>query len=158
MAPYGCFHTTTGVRFAFIEGDAHIAKRPTVVVTSTSTSSDLLALFGEDYSKIEVGDELLAINGLSFVEWFDQNKFEIWFWCQCFWWTAQSLGYLTMIYGAISRLPSEDFITFQFKSRANPETIYTVTVPYVSGRDEDCWDLGSKLYKSLTGENSSWNT
>ncbi|KAH9250743.1 hypothetical protein BASA81_011459 [Batrachochytrium salamandrivorans] len=152
MAPYGCFHTTTGVRFAFIEGDANIAKRPTVVVTCTSTSSDLLALFGEDYSKIEVGDELLAINGLSFVEWFDQNKFEYGFGANVFGGQRNIIGYLTMIYGAISRLPSEDFITFQFKSRTNPETIYTVTVPYVSGRDEDCWDLGSKLYKSLTGE------
>ncbi|KAH9272634.1 hypothetical protein BASA83_005139 [Batrachochytrium salamandrivorans] len=152
MAPYGCFHTTTGVRFAFIEGDANIAKRPTVVVTCTSTSSDLLALFGKDYSKIEVGDELLAINGLSFVEWFDQNKFKYGFGANVFGGQRNILGYLTMIYGSISRLPSEDFINFRFKSRANPEIIYTVTVPYVSIRDEDCWNLGSKLYKSITGE------
>ncbi|KAH6577698.1 hypothetical protein BASA60_003895 [Batrachochytrium salamandrivorans] len=50
IAPYGCFHATTGVTFTFIEGDPDITKKPTVVVTSTSTSSDLLALFGEDYS------------------------------------------------------------------------------------------------------------
>ncbi|KAH6597451.1 hypothetical protein BASA50_004368 [Batrachochytrium salamandrivorans] len=30
-----------------------------------------------------------------------------------------------------------------------PQTSYTVNVPYVSGHDEDCWNLGSKLYKSL---------
>ncbi|KAH9268103.1 hypothetical protein BASA83_009492 [Batrachochytrium salamandrivorans] len=40
-------------------------------------------------------------------------------------------------------------ITFQFKSRANPQNSYTVTVPYVSGCNQDCWELGSKLYKSL---------
>ncbi|KAH6573469.1 hypothetical protein BASA60_006017 [Batrachochytrium salamandrivorans] len=48
-----------------------------------------------------------------------------------------------------NRLPSEDFINFQFKSHANPDIIYTVNVPYVSGRNEECWNLGSKLYKSL---------
>ncbi|KAH6584944.1 hypothetical protein BASA61_007165 [Batrachochytrium salamandrivorans] len=33
-----------------------------------------------------------------------------------------------------------------------PQTSYTVNVPYVSGHDEDCWSLGSNLYKSLTGK------
>ncbi|KAH6567255.1 hypothetical protein BASA60_009119 [Batrachochytrium salamandrivorans] len=36
-----------------------------------------------------------------------------------------------------------------FKSHANPEIIYTVNVPYVSIHDDECWNLGSKLYKSL---------
>ncbi|KAH9257449.1 hypothetical protein BASA81_004375 [Batrachochytrium salamandrivorans] len=36
VAPYGCFYAATGVRFAFIEGDADIINKPTVVVTSTS--------------------------------------------------------------------------------------------------------------------------
>ncbi|KAH9264484.1 hypothetical protein BASA83_012016 [Batrachochytrium salamandrivorans] len=51
-----------------------------------------------------------------------------------------ALDYLTTIYGAINRLPSEDFINFQFKSHANPDIIYTVNVPYVSGRNEKCWE------------------
>ncbi|KAH6585673.1 hypothetical protein BASA50_001007 [Batrachochytrium salamandrivorans] len=91
IAPYGCFHATTGVTFTFIEGDPDITKKP----------------------------------------------------------TRAALEYLTTIYGKINRLPSDDSINFQFKSRANPEIIYTVNVPYVSGRNEDCWELGSKLYKSL---------
>ncbi|KAH9246935.1 hypothetical protein BASA81_015479 [Batrachochytrium salamandrivorans] len=75
-APYGCFYATTEVEFSFIEGDADIINKPTVVVVSTAESSELLALFGEDYSKIQAGDELLAINGLSFIDWFKQNKFK----------------------------------------------------------------------------------
>ncbi|KAH9273995.1 hypothetical protein BASA83_003630 [Batrachochytrium salamandrivorans] len=149
MAPYGCFHATTGVTFTFIEGDPDITKKPTVVVTSTSTSSDLLFLFGEDYSKIQVGDELLAINGLSFFDWFQQNQFISGGGANVFGGQRAALDYLTTIYGKFNRLPSDDSINFQFKSRANPEIIYTVNVPYVSGHDEDCWDLGSKLYKSL---------
>ncbi|KAH9247515.1 hypothetical protein BASA81_014900 [Batrachochytrium salamandrivorans] len=46
MAPYSCFYSTTGVRFSFIEGDADIAKNPTVVVTSTSTNPEVRSLFG----------------------------------------------------------------------------------------------------------------
>ncbi|KAH9246938.1 hypothetical protein BASA81_015482 [Batrachochytrium salamandrivorans] len=45
MAPYDRFHTTTEVEFAFIEGSADIANKPTVVVTSTSTSFKLRPLF-----------------------------------------------------------------------------------------------------------------
>ncbi|KAH6588478.1 hypothetical protein BASA50_010704 [Batrachochytrium salamandrivorans] len=149
MAPYGCFYATTEVEFTFIEGDVDITKKPTVVVTSTAKSSELLALFGEDYSNIQAGDELLAINGLSFVKWFEQNQFISGGGANDFGGQRTALEYLTTIYGKINRLPSDDSINFQFKSRANPETIYTVNVPYVSGRNEKCWKLGSKLYKSL---------
>ncbi|KAJ1342736.1 hypothetical protein BSLG_002833 [Batrachochytrium salamandrivorans] len=149
MAPYRCFYATTSVRFTFIEGDVDIIKNPTVVVTSTSKSSKLRSLFGEDYSKIKAGDELLAVNGLSFVDWFEKNKFTSGFGANEFGGQRTALDYLTTIYGKINRLPSEDSIDFQFKSRVNPEIIYTVTVPYVSGRNEDCWNLGSNLYKSL---------
>ncbi|KAH6589351.1 hypothetical protein BASA50_010097 [Batrachochytrium salamandrivorans] len=148
-APYGCFFATTGIKFTFIEGDADIANNPTVVVTSTSKSYILLSLFGEDYSKIQAGDELLAINGLSFIEWFKQNQFKSGDGANDFGGQRTALEYLTAIYGRFNRLPSKDSITFQFKSRANPQNSYTVTVPYVSGRNQDCWELGSKLYESL---------
>ncbi|KAH9276722.1 hypothetical protein BASA83_000856 [Batrachochytrium salamandrivorans] len=61
-----------------------------------------------------------------------------------------ALKYLTAIYGEKNRLPSEDSITFKFKSRTNPQNSYTVNVPYVSIHDDECWDLGSNLYRNLT--------
>ncbi|KAH6597521.1 hypothetical protein BASA50_004438 [Batrachochytrium salamandrivorans] len=151
IAPYGCFHTTTGIRFAFMEGDADITTKPTVVVTSTSTTPLIRPLFGEDYSKIQAGDELLAIDGLSFFDWFEQNQFKSGAGANNFGGQRAGLRFLTTIYGAINRLPSKDSVDFQFKSQANPQTSYTVKVPYVSGRNEDCWSLGSNLYKNLTG-------
>ncbi|KAH6578483.1 hypothetical protein BASA61_000241 [Batrachochytrium salamandrivorans] len=99
MAPYCCFYATTEVEFTFIEGDADITKNPTVVVTSTAKHPDLLALFGEDYSKIQAGDELLAINGLSFVKWFEKNKFKYGFGANEFGGQRAALKYLTTIYG-----------------------------------------------------------
>ncbi|KAH6564435.1 hypothetical protein BASA62_007894, partial [Batrachochytrium salamandrivorans] len=120
--------------------DADIAKNPTVVVTSTAKHPDLRALFGEDYSKIKAGDELLAINGLSFVDWFEKNKFTSGAGANDFGGQRAALDYLTTIYGKFNRLPSEDFINFQFKSRDSPQNSYTVDVPYVSGRNEECWE------------------
>ncbi|KAH9254293.1 hypothetical protein BASA81_007683 [Batrachochytrium salamandrivorans] len=152
MAPYCCFYATTEVEFTFIEGDVDITTKPTVVVTSTAKHPNLLALFGEDYSKIEAGDELLAINGLSFVKWFEKNQFKYGFGANEFGGQRAALKYLTTVYGENNRLPSEDFINFQFKSRANPQTSYTVNVPYVSIHDEECWNLGSNLYKSITSK------
>ncbi|KAH9267252.1 hypothetical protein BASA84_000733, partial [Batrachochytrium salamandrivorans] len=107
--------------------------------------------FGEDYSKIQAGDELLAIDELSFVEWFEQNQFKSGAGANEFGGQRAALDYLTVIYGKFNRLPIEDSITFQFKSRTNPQNSYTVNVPYVSIHDDECWNLGSKLYKSLTG-------
>ncbi|KAH9268101.1 hypothetical protein BASA83_009490 [Batrachochytrium salamandrivorans] len=81
-----------------------------------------------DYSKIKAGDELLAINGLSFVKWFKQNQFKSGGGANDFGGQRTALDYLTTIYGKFNRLPSKDSITFQFKSRANPQNSYTVTV------------------------------
>ncbi|KAH6580974.1 hypothetical protein BASA60_002649 [Batrachochytrium salamandrivorans] len=148
MAPYSCFYATTEVEFTFIEGDVDITNKPTVVVTSTAKHPKLLALFGEDYSKIQAGDELLAINGLSFVRWFKQNKFKYGFGANDFGGQRAALKYLTTISGKINRLPSDDSINFKFKSRANPQNSHTVNVPYVSGRDEECWELGSNCTRA----------
>ncbi|KAH9268059.1 hypothetical protein BASA83_009565 [Batrachochytrium salamandrivorans] len=152
MAPYSCFYATTEVRFAFIEGDADIAKNPTVVVTSTAEHPVIRSLFGGYYYKIKVGDELLAIDGLSFVKWFEQNQFKYGFGANEFGGQRAALDYLTTISGETNRLPSEDSITFQFKSRANPHNIYTVNIPYISIHEYECWNLGSNLYKSITSK------
>ncbi|KAH6595693.1 hypothetical protein BASA50_005648 [Batrachochytrium salamandrivorans] len=151
VAPYSCFYSTTGVRFSFIEGDVDIAKNPTVVVTSTSTNPEVRSLFGKGFSKIQAGDQLLAVNGLSFVDWFEQNKFTSGGGANEFGGQRSALRFLSTRYGETNRLPSEDSITFKFKSRTNPQNSYTVKIPYVSGHDEECWGFGSNLYKNLTG-------
>ncbi|KAH9269798.1 hypothetical protein BASA83_008115 [Batrachochytrium salamandrivorans] len=59
-----------------------------------------------------------------------------------------ALDYLTTIYGKstacqVKTLSSSNSI------QSYPKNRYTVNVPYVSGHNEECWNLGSKLYKSL---------
>ncbi|KAH6562746.1 hypothetical protein BASA62_008939, partial [Batrachochytrium salamandrivorans] len=122
-----------------------------ILVTSTSTNPEVRSLFGEDFSKIQAGDQLLAVNGLSFVDWFEQNQFKSGGGANEFGGQRSALRFLSTRYGETNRLPSEDSITFQFRSRTNPQNSYTVNVPYVSGHDEECWGFGSNLYKNLTG-------
>ncbi|KAH9274541.1 hypothetical protein BASA83_003177 [Batrachochytrium salamandrivorans] len=109
IAPYGCFYVTTGVTFAFIEGDPDIANKPTL------------------------GDELQTVDGLTFAEWFKKNQFTSGGGANVFGGQRNGLRYLNTIDGEVSRLPSADSITFQFKSQADPQNSYTAKIPYVSG-------------------------
>ncbi|KAH9245848.1 hypothetical protein BASA81_016653 [Batrachochytrium salamandrivorans] len=151
MAPYSCFYATTEVGFAFIEGDADITNKPTVVVTSTAESFELLALFGRITPRSKLEMNCWQSMGCPLLR-FKQNQFTSGAGANEFGGQRAALDYLTTIYGENNRLPSEDFIKFQFKSRAIPHNSYTVNVPYVSGHDEECWDLGSNLYKSITSK------
>ncbi|KAH6578677.1 hypothetical protein BASA61_000142 [Batrachochytrium salamandrivorans] len=137
MAPYGCFYATTGCDFYF--------KHP-----------DLRPSLGR-ITPNQAGDELLAINGLSFVEWFKQNQFTSGAGANEFGGQRAALKYLTTIYGKINRLPSEDSITFQFKSRANPRT----SILSMSRMSLDAMRTVGILEANCTRAslvNSSWNT
>ncbi|KAH6561887.1 hypothetical protein BASA50_001988 [Batrachochytrium salamandrivorans] len=149
-APYRCFYATTGLTYGFIEGNADIAHKPTVVVTDITNLPQLLDLFGKDYAKIQLGDELHTINGLSFVEWFKQNQFKAGDGANDFGGQRTALDYIGTIYGAVSRFPATDSITLQFKSRTHYKRVYSVTVPYVTGHSTACWGLSSNLYQKLT--------
>ncbi|KAH6602669.1 hypothetical protein BASA61_000896 [Batrachochytrium salamandrivorans] len=144
------FPPTTLAQKEIILSNVKNALAPTVVVTSTSKHPDLLALFGEDYSKIQAGDELLAINGLSFFDWFEQNKFTSGAGANEFGGQRAALKYLTTIYGKFNRLPSEDFITFH----SNPTPTLRSSILSMSRMSLDAMrnvgNLGSKLYKSIT--------
>ncbi|KAH6583295.1 hypothetical protein BASA61_008077 [Batrachochytrium salamandrivorans] len=124
--PYRCFFATTGIAFGFIEGSADIAKKPTVVVTDITKIPKILALFGKDYSKIQLGDELHTVDGLSFVDWFKKNQFKSGAGANDFGGQRRALRYLTTVRGLVNRLPTEDFVTFQFKSRTHYKRVYTV--------------------------------
>ncbi|KAH6566174.1 hypothetical protein BASA62_006863 [Batrachochytrium salamandrivorans] len=150
IAPYSCFYATTEVEFTFIEGDADIINKPTVVVTSTSTNPEVRPLFGEGLLQDPSGDELLAVNGLSFVEWFEQNQFTSGAGANEFGGQRAGLGYLTTIYGGSNRLPSEDSITFQFKSEPISQNSYTVKIPAEqpgNNHESDTTHLSPRGYK-----------
>ncbi|XJO77300.1 hypothetical protein BDV3_001897 [Batrachochytrium dendrobatidis] len=61
-----------------------------------------------------------------------------------------ALRYIGTIYGSVDRLPTEDSISLEFKSRAHYNHKYTIAVPYVTGHSRVCWELSSTLYQKVT--------
>ncbi|KAH9275047.1 hypothetical protein BASA83_002761 [Batrachochytrium salamandrivorans] len=76
MAPYDRFIQTTEVEFAFIEGSADIINKPTVCCDFYLHIIQTPLLLPEGLLQDPSWNELLAINGLSFIDWFKQNKFK----------------------------------------------------------------------------------
>ncbi|KAL2919749.1 hypothetical protein HK105_200665 [Polyrhizophydium stewartii] len=75
--PYSCFYAATGVFFDFAEGAADIVNNPKVVVSGYSSLSGVQRLLFRQLSQINVGDELVAINGDPFATWFHNNQFQL---------------------------------------------------------------------------------
>ncbi|KAJ8329926.1 hypothetical protein O5D80_002112 [Batrachochytrium dendrobatidis] len=149
-APYRCFFATTGLTYNFIEGDKDITNKPRVVVSNIIKTPEVLALMGKEYTKIELGDELVGINGKTFVEWFKENQFKSGDGANDFGGQRTALRYIGTIYGSVDRLPTEDSISLEFKSRAHYNHKYTIAVPYVTGHSRVCWELSSTLYQKVT--------
>ncbi|KAJ1343494.1 hypothetical protein BSLG_001936 [Batrachochytrium salamandrivorans] len=68
--PYSCFLATTGVSFRTVENATSKANTTTVVVLTLTKNPQLLNLFGPNYSRMSIGDELYKVDGLPLEEWF----------------------------------------------------------------------------------------
>ncbi|KAH6586404.1 hypothetical protein BASA50_000578 [Batrachochytrium salamandrivorans] len=148
MAPYSCFYATTEVEFTFIEGDADITKNPTVVVTSTAKHPILRPSLGRitPRSKLEMnclqsmdcpllGGSSRTSSNMVLVP---MNLVD----------SALLLNILLRYMGKSTVCRVKTLSISSSNPELTPEQLYC-QCPYVSGRDEECWDLGSKLYKSL---------
>ncbi|KAK5666871.1 hypothetical protein QVD99_006503 [Batrachochytrium dendrobatidis] len=148
--PYSCFFVTIGIYFQFIDGPGNMIKNPTIVVSKPVNRgiSDLLR--DTAYNRIDVGDQLLSINDLTFYKWKKKHQNAIGGSTESH---SQRLAlrYLTSRHAALTQLPDEDSIKLKFKSRG--DIIYEVNVPYMSAYRHTCWEYSSKLYTQLTGVN-----
>ncbi|KAI8916842.1 hypothetical protein BC831DRAFT_554302 [Entophlyctis helioformis] len=146
--PHRCFSVTTGVFLEFVESD-NIETSPRVVVLRKDTRAPITNLLGADFAAITVGDELVAINGDSFLQWFHKNEFTSGVGANLYGSQRRAIYYLSLVSGANNRLPADDTITFTFKSRATGTT-YTSTINYVTNRNNACWTTTTNLYKKIT--------
>ncbi|OAJ39516.1 hypothetical protein BDEG_23355 [Batrachochytrium dendrobatidis JEL423] len=71
--PYGCINAMTGLKFRYVDADTSSSADFKVVVISATTDSNLLALLGNQFSKIAFGDELLGVDGETFDDVSCQN-------------------------------------------------------------------------------------
>ncbi|OAJ42216.1 hypothetical protein BDEG_25703 [Batrachochytrium dendrobatidis JEL423] len=146
--PYSCFFVTIGVYFQFIDGPGNMIKNPTIVVSQPVNREILDLLRNTAYSRINVGDRLVSINGLTFYQWKNKHQNAIGGSTESH---SQRLAlkYLTFRYGSDTPLPDENSIKLKFKSRG--DIIYEVDIPYMSVYQYTCWEYSSKLYTQLTG-------
>ncbi|XJO75033.1 hypothetical protein BDV3_005770 [Batrachochytrium dendrobatidis] len=151
--PYSCFLATTGLKFQMVNEKTDSWKvEPTVVVSEVTTDPHRVSLHGSAYTQIQQGDILYSINGLNFTDWENSNWFNYSFFSK----KSSSFQYasLEMLHamgGGSTPLPTDDSIHFEFKSGSKNGTMYSVEVPYVNYRDDECWNMSSTLYKNLTG-------
>ncbi|KAH6564847.1 hypothetical protein BASA60_010140 [Batrachochytrium salamandrivorans] len=144
--PYGCFSVSTGLLFKLVDDSSESSAPPKVRVVGITNTPEVLSLIGRSLSRISVGDELLTING-----WYNQNKFILGFGANDSGGQRGAFQYLEGVLGRSNILPDVDDITFQLKRVGGSQSVYTVTVPYVTLYNDECWSLFSKLYKELTG-------
>ncbi|KAH6590437.1 hypothetical protein BASA50_009412 [Batrachochytrium salamandrivorans] len=149
--PYGCFSLSTGLFFKFVDDSLRSSEPPKVRVVGMTDTPEVLDLIGNVLSAVAVGDELLTINGLSFHDWYDQNKFILGFGANDSGGHRGAFQYLEGVSGSSNILPEVDGITFQLRRLGGNQELYTVTVPYVALYNDECWSLSSNLYKELTG-------
>ncbi|KAH9268749.1 hypothetical protein BASA84_000045 [Batrachochytrium salamandrivorans] len=149
--PYGCFSVSTGLLFKLVDDSSESSAPPKVRVVGITNTPEVLSLIGRSLSRISVGDELLTINGVSFDDWYNQNKFILGFGANDSGGQRGAFQYLEGVLGRSNILPDVDDITFQLKRVGGSQSVYTVTVPYVTLYNDECWSLFSKLYKELTG-------
>ncbi|KAH9262120.1 hypothetical protein BASA82_000821 [Batrachochytrium salamandrivorans] len=136
LPPYSCFSATTGLNFQLVEGSEDIVNEPVVIVTGKSTDPVELKLFGPDYFKSVLEISFTALMASPF---------------------QSALQVLNGVGGKYQALPTNNEITFQFKS-SKDGTIYTVVVPYLSSRNEDCWAVSSNLYQESHWDHPSRNS
>ncbi|KAK5669444.1 hypothetical protein QVD99_003838 [Batrachochytrium dendrobatidis] len=146
--PYSCFYVATGISFQFIDGPGDMIQDPTIVVSQPVDREILNLLRNTAYNQINVGDQLLSINGLTFYNWKNKHRNVIGGSTEAHN-QRLALKYLSFRYGHLTPLPDEDSIKLKFKSRSG--TIYEVDVPYMSAYQYTCWEYSSKLYTQLTG-------
>ncbi|KAH9247379.1 hypothetical protein BASA81_015007 [Batrachochytrium salamandrivorans] len=142
---------STGLFFKLVDDSLGSSAPPKVRVFRITDAPEIRSLIGDVLSTVAVGDELLTVNGVPFDDWYDQNKFSLGFGANDSGGQRGAFQYLEGVSGSFNILPEADDITFQLKRLGGNQAVYTVTVPYVSSSNDECWSLSSNLYKELTG-------
>ncbi|KAJ8325460.1 hypothetical protein O5D80_006400 [Batrachochytrium dendrobatidis] len=148
--PYSCFNAMTGLSFKFIEGDADMVKKPTVVFQTHTGDKELRAFFGKDYDQIKFGDELLLVDGMPFVDYWNLNQDKTGG-ANDYGGQHGALDYITFRPGSFTPLPETDTIKYQFKSKDTGK-VYDIEAPWVVGFDPLCWSMTSQLYAKISGK------
>jgi hypothetical protein len=137
-APHACFAAVQPVSFSLVEENLSGQRKVKVVVKSFSTQPEVLALIGSALSRINIGDELITIDGITFDQYVEKEKFLVGGANESGALRA-ALGQISAVGGRYSPMPKKDDVTFQLKAYKSGN-VYTVTVPWIARRRTKCYD------------------
>ncbi|KAJ3166088.1 hypothetical protein HDU88_003634 [Geranomyces variabilis] len=132
---HSCYGFVTPFKFNFVASH-DIANDPRVVVEALSVVPEILALTKDQVSKVQVGDSLEKIDGLTFREHWIKTQAATGGANQYGGYRA-ALGLLSSINGKLYPAPAKDSITFEF-CRPGTNITYSVTVPWVTVGKRAC--------------------
>jgi hypothetical protein len=131
-APHSCYDAFTAAKFQFIESN-DIVNNPRIAVANFAKA--VLPL-SPDASKMAVGDELLTINGKSFVQIFKEQEFKNGG-ANLFGGYRGVLNQLSAVGGNSQPMPTADNVKYMLKSQ-NSGLEYMVVLPWVTRQNINC--------------------
>ncbi|KAI8904318.1 hypothetical protein EDD86DRAFT_249693 [Gorgonomyces haynaldii] len=128
--PHSCYAATLAIAFGITEGS-------NVVVSRFSSRKEILDLAQpSELSKIQIGDQLVAVDGQSFQDYYQASKFQLYGSGDAGSFRAAVRG-LSQRTGTIFRMPKQDTITFTL---ARDQQVFSVTLPWVASAINSCLD------------------
>jgi hypothetical protein len=147
-APHRCYAAVTAASFTFARNRnwLGIEREPKVVVRGFSTAPQVLSM-SPDAAKINIGDELLTIDGITFEEYYQRTKFQ--FGGANEWGGKRaSLNTLGVRGGTLYPIPEKDEVTYELKS-FNTGKKYKVTLPWIARSTNTCTQEYANFLKTL---------
>jgi hypothetical protein len=132
-SPHSCYYSMTAVSFNLIDSD-DIVNNPRVVVNGFSVFKEILAL--SKVPAISVGDELLAIDGATFKNYYEANQYQTGG-ANLFGGYRSALRGLSFRAGSLFPMPKNDTMLLTMRSLKN-NSVYTVVLPWVALSIDDC--------------------
>lgn len=155
--PHSCFFPVLPMTFDFVTS-INLERFPILVISGFTGFPELLEKAGMDTEKMELGDILLKVNGLTFNQFYDKYK-----------WLANGsnkyanmravAGLMTSRGGLLQLMPQEDemvfeyfsiFFNYRFFSRKSMLP-YKVTLNWIAIRNDECYAETMLEYSKLTG-------
>lgn len=125
-APYSCFSVSLPLKFGLIDSP-DLINDPIVAVKSFVAFPDVLNFNPHVKSQVQLGDILVSVNGMSFHQWYLDNK-HMTGGANQFGGMRQMLNYLSARNGKLIPLPTDDDVTYELKRFLNSTETYQITV------------------------------
>lgn len=141
-APHACYSAVKAISFQRI--GSNVIKHNSIVVSSLSIFPEVIALSGNDISKVEVGDMLISIDGRVFSQYYRMTE-PVNGGANEFGGLRAALSSLSFRSGRMHAMPMKNSTVFKLRSHKTRKT-YDVTLPWVAiSRDACIQEYGNYL-------------